>query len=139
MTAQTSSTKRIPYVTANDEQRDFPTHSRQLAERLDAIIPADGKLLINGTLYEASGTVSTIPRFTFTYSQGGVHAGSFNMPNPFTPPPGWKFFWAVDHSTGFTFISPCGHTAAHTILRVMQLGNNDSRALQKVKYWLVKA
>lgn len=138
MTAQTSSTKRIPYVTANDEQRDFPTHSRQLAERLDAIIPADGKILINGQLYNFTGVIRNFPRPRLEL-RNGHYAASVNVKHPFTPPSGYKFTYTAEESSGFTFVSRGSETLTETTIRILQVANGDNNALSALRYYLVPA
>lgn len=97
----------------------------------------DGKLVINGTPYNLTGTVSSIPSFTFS-NYNGVYAGSFNINNPYTPPAGWGFVWEMDASTGFTLVSTVGRTSSYTICRIVQIGSSDPRALQRLRYRLVK-
>ncbi|EEH64396.1 hypothetical protein HMPREF0044_0133 [Gleimia coleocanis DSM 15436] len=114
----------------------------ELANRIKALEDsaakiADNQLVINGQGYVLTGTLSSLPSFSLTNFQG-TYAGSMNVNHPYTPPPGYGFMYETEATTGYTAVINVAHTSSHTTIRIIQVGSGDSRALQKLRYRLVK-
>lgn len=130
---------RIPYAVGTDRVRDISQIHRSQSERLDAVIPGENELIINGKAYKRSGVFASIPSFSFR-SAGGWGLGSVDIPLPYMPPAGYTFAAYVLSSTGFTIAQTCGINTSQNRLtvRIIQGANTDSQALTKLGWTLVK-
>ena len=92
-------------------------------------------IVIDGTAYQRSGTLASIPRTPAFLTHGSTFARTIGVVLPFTPPSGWLFRWFVRASSGNTTVER-GGTDTH--IRIIQVGSNDVNALSTIGWELVK-
>lgn len=93
-------------------------------------------IIIDGTAYQRSGTLASIPQTPAFTTYGSTFARTITVVLPFTPPAGWMFYWFTRASTGYTTIERGG---IETQVRIIQVGSNDVNALKTISWQLVKA
>ena len=93
-------------------------------------------IIINGTAYQRSGTLASIPRTPAFSTYGSTFARTIDVVLPFTPPSGWLFRWFTRASSGYTTVE---RAQTATQVRVIQVGSNDVNALGTIGWELVKA
>ena len=94
------------------------------------------EIVIDGTAYQRSGTLASIPRTPAFTQFGSTYARTITVDLPFTPPDGWMFYWFTRKANGYTTIE---RGQNETQLRVIQVGSNDVNALYSLSWQLVKA
>ncbi|MDU4831107.1 MAG: hypothetical protein E6X52_00990 [Actinomyces sp.] len=99
----------------------------------------ENTIVVGGVEYQACG-VQDVPEFAFAYSSPPVHAGTIEMPYPYTPPEGWRFQYFPMHSSSFTFVQSALHKDSQkvTLVRVAQFFNGSTGFLKKVGWRLTK-
>lgn len=99
----------------------------------------ENTIIVDGVEYQACG-VQDVPEFSFAYSSPPVHAGTIEMPYPYTPPEGWRFQYFPMHSSSFTFVQSALHKDSQkiTLVRVAQFFNGSTTFLKKVGWRLTK-
>nr|DAI70038.1 MAG TPA: hypothetical protein [Caudoviricetes sp.] len=99
----------------------------------------ENTIVVGGVEYQACG-VQDVPEFSFAYSSPPVHAGTIEMPYPYTPPEGWRFQYFPMHSSSFTFVQSALHKDSQkvTLVRVAQFFNGSTGFLKKVGWRLTK-
>ena len=139
MTAYTTK-HRLPYATGTDTVRDYPETDRKKSTALDKLIPGENELIINGKAYQASGTIETFGPPEFTAS-GNWYYGSMEIPEPFTPPSGYRFLYYILETNSFTFLGNGNHdsSSGKYRARIMQVASSSTVAIKKLGWSLVKA
>lgn len=131
---------RIPYAVGTDRVRDISQIHRSQSERLDAIIPGENELIINGRRYPASGVIEKfgLPEFN---ASGSWYYGSIEIPEPFTPPSGYRFLYYILETNSFTFLGNGNHdsSSGKYRARIMQVASSSTMAIKKLGWSLVKA
>ena len=92
-------------------------------------------IVIDGTAYQRSGPLASIPRTPAFSTFGSTFARTIDVVLPFTPPAGWIFHWFTLSSSGYTSVERAGK---ETQLRIIQVGSNDVNALSTIGWELVK-
>ena len=110
-----------------------------LQNRKNTVIGSSGGdpnlIVIGGTAYQRSGTITSIPQTPAFTQYGSTYARTIDVDLPFTPPAGWIFHWFTRKSNGYTTVER-GQTG--TQIRVIQVGSNDVNALNTIGWELVK-
>ena len=110
-----------------------------LQNRKNTVIGSSGGdpnlIVIGGTAYQRSGTITSIPQTPEFTQFGSTFARSIDVVLPFTPPAGWIFRWFTLSSSGYTTIERGG---IETQLRIIQVGNSDVNALSTIGWQLIK-
>ena len=110
-----------------------------LQNRKNTVIGSAGgdpnEIVIDGTAYQRSGTLASIPRTPAFSTFGSTFARTINITLPFTPPAGWVFRWFTKSSSGYTTIE---RGQRENQLRIIQVGSNDVNALLSIGWELVK-
>lgn len=131
---------RIPYAVGTDRVRDISQIHRSQSERLDAIIPGENELIINGKAYQATGLVKNfrIPEFN---ASGNWYYGSVDISEPYTPPKGYMFNYYILETSGFSILGPGNHdsTTGQYRARIIQVGSSSTKTVSKIGWSLVKA
>lgn len=93
------------------------------------------EIIIDGTAYQRSGTLASIPQTPAFTQFGSTYARSIDIDPPFTPPDGWDFRYFTWHSVGYTTVERGQRTNQ---LRVIQVGNNNVSHLSRIGWELFK-
>lgn len=130
----------LRYAAGTDTIRDYPETDRLRAEKLDAIIPGENELVISGKRYPASGVIEKfgVPEFS---ASGSWYYGSIEIPEPFTPPSGYRFLYYILETNSFTFLGNGNHdsSSGKYRARIMQVASSSTIAIKKLGWSLVKA
>ena len=111
---------------------ELETKMRQLIEEYtkDPYIYVDGVKRPLAGMINAQGV-----RFS---SSGGVYYASLRIPEPYTPPEGWRFEFFCGQSSGYTIISTAQpRSVSEYTVRAIQFAENSSNALKKIGWRLV--
>ena len=92
-------------------------------------------IVIDGTAYQRSGTLASIPRTPAFSTFGSTFARTIDIVLPYDPPAGWIFRWFTRASRGYTTVE---RGQEETRLRVIQVGSNDVNALSTIGWQLIK-
>lgn len=107
-------------------------------------VPGPNDLVIGGTTYKRSGTITSIPSSPAFSRFGGttIYARTVKLSTPYEPPSGWYFkVWAATTS-GYTIVTNSSRTTptdGSFNVRHMQVGNNSISALTGIGWELVKS
>ena len=124
------------FVYRTDTKKLMLHNGSSWSEVIPPVILDPNEIRINGTAYQRSGTLTSIPR-TPAFTQFGVtYARTITVALPFTPPSGWGFRWFTLQSTSYTTVERGGTS---TQIRIIQVGNSDVNALTTIGWELVKA
>lgn len=147
----TTPTYKLPYPSLSSPNNP-PYDFQQLAEKTEAIIAErdikanENQALISGQWYRISGQVEA-PSFSWAISGGStegngkktIYAATAYILLPYTPPPGYTFDWSCGASSGWTFVATAGiHSTSNQGVRIIQVFNDDVKALTKLTWRLVK-
>ena len=102
---------------------------------IDAALLGPNEIRTNGTVYQRSGTLASIPQTPAFSTFGSTFARTIDIVLPYDPPDGWIFRWFVRTSSGYTTIERAGK---ETQLRIIQVGSNDVNALKTIGWQLIK-
>lgn len=97
----------------------------------------DNQIIIDGVTYQASGTTSIIPPYTFVTVTSPVFYAPITFPHPYQPPAGYGFIYHCSHSSGYSYLTVSSHGTDATECRLIQIANN-SKVMQKVTWQLVR-
>lgn len=133
----------LPYPLDSERIADYPTTARNIAEKLDQLIPKDNEIVIGGKAYQRTGAWGRdgtgIPPFSFRANYGDMHATEVQIPVPYDPPAGYGFHVYVLATSGYTWCHAVGGIRNGKVaVRIIQLGSTDTRALDKIGWILVK-
>ena len=103
---------------------------------IDAALLGPNEIRIDGTVYERSGTLASIPQTPAFTQFGSTFARTIDVVLPYDPPAGWMFRWFTRASSRYTTVERAGK---ETQLRIIQVGGNDVNALYTIGWELVKS
>ena len=110
-----------------------------LQNRKNTVIGSSGGdpnlIVIGGTAYQRSGTITSIPQTPAFTQFGSTYARTIDVDLPFTPPDGWIFRWFVRTSSGYTTVERGGREDQ---IRIIQVGSNAVNLLSSIGWELVK-
>ena len=124
------------FVFRTDTKKLMLHNGSSWSEVIPPVILDPNEIRIDGTAYQRSGTLASIPRTPAFTAFGSTFARTIDIVLPFTPPNGWMFRWFVWYTKGYTIVER-GQTA--TQIRIIQVGSNDVNALTSIGWELVKA
>lgn len=130
----------LSYPLDSERIADYPTTARNMAEKLDAIIPGENELVIGGKRYKASGTVPAFRVLPFTAS-GSWYYSSVEITPPYTAPTGYKFHYYILETSSFSLLGN-GNNDSQTgkyRARIIQVANSTTDAVKSIGWSLVKA
>lgn len=103
--------------------------------------PEPNTIVINGTAYQATGTIEA-PDYSWSGTSNGISHGTISVPAPYQRPSGWSFQWSVGHSNRTTFVENASrYPDSNGIqqVRIIQIGNSDLGQLTRLRWQLVIA
>ena len=109
--------------------------SAYAVDMIDAALLGPNEIRIDGTVYQRSGTLASIPQTPAFTAFGSTYARTITVELPFTPPTGWGFRWFTWLTKGYT---TCERGQTATQIRIIQVGNNDITALSYIGWELFK-
>ena len=124
------------FVFRTDTKKLMLHNGSSWSEVIPPVILDPNEIRINGTAYQRSGTLASIPQTPAFTQFGSTYARTITVVLPFTPPDGWVFRWFARYSSGYTTVER-GQKEGQ--LRIIQVGSNDVTALATIGWELVKA
>lgn len=100
----------------------------------------DRRLYVIGliTPRATSGTITTIPAFTWSQDFAPVYVASVSIPTPYTPPPGYGFEVFLLQANTFAWASTAGQNASTIAVRLQQTGNLSTTGITKLGWRLTR-
>lgn len=101
----------------------------------------NNNIVIDGEIYQASGTITNIPQTPAYTNFQGTYARSFAVDAPFTPPLGWYFDVFTAETTGNNIVHPAGtwlNAEGKIRVRSIQVGHSSVASLKAIGWRLSK-
>lgn len=108
----------------------------------ESATPSPNSVIIDGTTYAASGSITSIPSSPAFTNYQGTYVRTVALTGPYVPPTGWYFQVWAQTTTGFTIVTNTSTAVGSDKkfnVRHIQVGNNRVSAMTRVGWRLVKA
>lgn len=126
----------IPYPTGGDPVRDAPQTFQDAVNIIDDWLK-DPFIIIDGKRYPLNGMID-VSYVKLSTAASGVYYASLKVPEPYTPPPGWRFEFFCGQSTAYTIVTTAQPpSVSEYTVRVIQIASNANNALKKIGWRLI--